>query len=78
MSKKLFKRLMERKTAEFRRWATAKGLTFKTTSEIEREKAAREREQERIKRQRGEADGNNRRNRPSRGSKSGNRQHRGK
>ena len=43
---------MDRKTAEFRKWANAKGLTFKTTSEIEREKATREREQERIKRQR--------------------------
>jgi len=62
MSKKTFKRLMERKTAEFRKWATAKGLTFKTTSEIEREKAAREKEQERLNRQRGEFAGNDRRN----------------
>ena len=78
MSKKTFKRLMEKKTAEFRKWATAKGLTFKTTSEIEREKAAREREQERLKRQRGEGDGNNRHNRTGRSSKGGNGQRRGK
>ena len=62
MSKKTFKRLKERKTVEFRKWATAKGLTFKTTSEIEREKAIREKEQERLNRQRGEFAGNDRRN----------------
>ena len=67
MSKKTFKRLMARKTAEFRKWATMKGLTFKTTSEIEREKAAREREQERLNRQRGDSTGNDRRN--SRGNR---------
>lgn len=58
MSKKTFDRLMEKKTAEFRRWATARGLTFKTTSEIERDKAAREREQDRTNRH----NGGNRRN----------------
>lgn len=62
MSKKLFKRLMSQKTAEFRKWADRYNLTFKTTSEIEREKAAREREQENLRRQRGESTDGGRRN----------------
>ena len=69
MSKKTFKRLMIQKTTEFRKWANMKGLTFKTTSEIEREKAAREREQERLGRQRGESTGNNGSRRCNRNSK---------
>lgn len=62
MSKKTFKRIIERKTAEFRKWASMKNLTFKTTSEIEREKAAREKEQDRIKRQRNANSGGSRSN----------------
>lgn len=61
MSKKLFKRLVAQKTAELRKWASMKGLTFRTTSEIERENALREREKERISRQRGESNGENER-----------------
>lgn len=57
MSKKLFKRLVAAKSAELRKWANNHGLTFKTTSEIERERAAREREQERLNRERGRGDG---------------------
>ena len=59
MSKKLFKRLVAAKTAELRKWASRYGITFKTTSEIEREKAVREREQDRLSRQRGESSGGN-------------------
>lgn len=66
MSKKLFKRLMATKTAELRKWASRYNLTFKTTSEIEREKAAREREQDRLNRQRRDSSndtmGHNKRN----------------
>jgi hypothetical protein len=52
MSKKTFKNLMARKTAEFTKWAREMGLAFKTTSEIERERSLREREEERVRRQR--------------------------
>lgn len=69
MSKKTFKRLMAQKTAEYRKWASMKGLTFKTTSEIEREKAAREREKERLSKQRGDSAGGNRNGRGGRNSK---------
>ena len=69
MGKKTFKRLMAQKTAEFRKWASMKGLTLKTTSEIEREKAAREREKERLSKQRGDSAGGNRNGRGGRNSK---------
>jgi hypothetical protein len=60
MSKKLFKRLMATKTAELRKWASRYNLTFKTTSEIERENAEREKEQKRLERERGRAEDNGR------------------
>jgi len=54
MSKKLFKNLMAQKQSEFRKWASRYGLTFKTTSEMERERSVREKEQERVGSQRGD------------------------
>lgn len=69
MSKKTFKRLVAQKAAEFRKWASMKGLTFKTTSEIERDKAARERERERFNKQRGDSTGGNRNSRGKNGLK---------
>jgi hypothetical protein len=60
MSKKLFKRLMATKTAELRKWASRYNLTFKTTSEIERENAAHEKEQKRLERERSRTEGNGR------------------
>lgn len=52
MSKKQFKNLMEKKTAEFRKWASMNGLQFKTKSEIEKEQSDREREKDRQRRMR--------------------------
>jgi hypothetical protein len=46
---------MATKTAELRKWASRYNLTFKTTSEIERENAEREKEQKRLERERGRA-----------------------
>ena len=60
MSKKLFKLWMATKTAELRKWARRYNLTFKTTSEIERENAEREKEQKRLERERGRVEGNGR------------------
>lgn len=44
MSKKGFKRIMEKRVTEFRKWCNENGPRFKTRAEIEREKATRERE----------------------------------
>ena len=60
MSKKLFKRLMATKTAELRKWASRHNLTFKTTSEIERENAEHEKERKRLERERSRTEGNGR------------------
>ena len=60
MSKKLFKRLMATKTAELRKWASRYNLTFKTTSEIERENTEREKERKRLERERSRTEGNGR------------------
>lgn len=38
MSKGSFKRVVAQKSAELRKWANEHNVTFKTTSEIEREK----------------------------------------
>ncbi len=55
--------MIMQRSAELRKWAEDHNVVFKTTSEIERENAAREREQERLKKQRGNNNNANRKNR---------------